>query len=154
MAAVPQQAAALFEVLATARVAPSVLLPSAHGAVAELEAQALLVARGHKVAVPVVDDDGVDLIVDYRTLVQVKTTRQVNSQGVPHVQFKRNSYQRRRDGSLRNRGGRGLPPHVDVVLVQVAGVGWYVVPRASVPSSGIVFGPGMDQWREAWDVFD
>lgn len=46
---------------------------SAFGAKAVHLAIAELLRRGHRVAVPVVDDDGVDLVVDYRVTVQVKS---------------------------------------------------------------------------------
>ena len=45
---------------------------SAHGKIAEHLAIVELTRRGHRIALPVTDDDGVDLIVDYRTTVQVK----------------------------------------------------------------------------------
>jgi hypothetical protein len=45
------------------------------GAMSEHLAIVALLRRGHNVAVPVVDDDGVDLVVDYRTTVQVKSSR-------------------------------------------------------------------------------
>jgi hypothetical protein len=156
MAAVRSDVRPLFEAIGAAGVAATVgrLHASATGAVAELVAQGILIDRGHKVAVPVVDDDGVDLIVDYRTLVQVKTTGMVNGSGVPYIHFKRNSYRRRQDGTRVARGGEGIPAHVDVLLILVRDIGWYVVPRESAPASGVVFGPGMDQWREAWSVFD
>lgn len=46
-----------------------------HLAIAEL------LKRGHKVAVPVVDDDGVDLVVDYHVKVQVKSANTSVSTG-------------------------------------------------------------------------
>lgn len=152
--------AALFEVAGVSRECQEGAAGPGSSALAtavELEAVALLLRRGHKVAVPVVDDDGVDLVVNYRTTVQVKVTRQRNGSGTPHLQLKRNSYDRRRvrvDGSVARPRGRGLAAHVDVLLVLVAGVGWYVLPRSVVNPSGVVFTAALDQWFEAWSVFD
>jgi hypothetical protein len=50
-------------------------LSSSHkGALSEFAAIVELMRRGHKIAVPLVDDDGVDLIVDYHVKVQVKSS--------------------------------------------------------------------------------
>lgn len=54
------------------------LLTSAAGRACELLVAARLLELGHKVAVPIVDDDGIDLIVNYRTTVQVKSSRLVD----------------------------------------------------------------------------
>lgn len=48
------------------------------GAVSEHLVIAKLLALGHRVAIPVVDDDGVDLVVDYRRTVQVKSSMAAN----------------------------------------------------------------------------
>lgn len=44
------------------------------GVVAELVVASRLLAAGHHVAVPLVDDDGVDLVVNYRFRVQIKSS--------------------------------------------------------------------------------
>ena len=62
--------------LAPQEVVPSTtgLSSGAIGAVSEHLVVARLLDLGRRVAIPVVDDDGVDLVVDYRTTVQVKSS--------------------------------------------------------------------------------
>jgi len=45
------------------------------GAISELQVACRLLELGHKLAKPLFDDDGVDLIANYRTTVQVKGSR-------------------------------------------------------------------------------
>lgn len=140
----------LFE-LAPVELQPAVGGTAAVGAAAEFEAISLLLRRGHKVAVPVVDDDGVDLIVDYRVTVQVKSTAMRSSRGLPILGAARHVRRHRGEAST----WRVIGSHVDVVLVSVRDVGWYVIPRDVIGARrNVSLGPSMDPWREAWDVFD
>lgn len=142
----------LFEVAAAAVDERDGVFTAAKGTATELEVIARLLRLGHKVATPVVDDDGVDLIVDYRTLVQVKYT------GLKHPKTGAGIFcpirtVRAREGDARRRVS--IAAHVDVVVVEVAAVGFFVVPRDVIGDRrNVYFGPGMEQWREAWSVFD
>jgi hypothetical protein len=112
-----------------------------------------LLLLGHRVALPVLDDDGVDLIANHRTTVQVKSAGQVKHGGYLFV------------------GGHGLPllrSHVDVVILHGReGDHWWVVPTAVLRNAGVgktvrVPVPGLDErrtqrfaeWLDAWSVFD
>lgn len=98
---------------------------AAMGVAAEMMLVAALLERGHKVALPVVDDDGVDLIVDYRKLVQVKTSasRDVNDLLVVEL----------RGGASKT---TGLRTGLDVVAVFDREYGsWYFVPAAEVTTN-------------------
>lgn len=147
------EAVPLFEVVdAVAPVDVSGIGSSADGAVAEHEAIARLLSLGHKVAVPVVDDDGVDLIVNYRVPVQVKWTSQNDPAGFPRMQLGR--WVRAHPGAPKRFRG-AIAPHVLVVLVRVARVGWYVVPADRLRGlRNVSFGRCRDEWREAWDLFE
>ena len=123
------------------------------GAIGEARLVAELLWRGHKVARPVSDDDGVDLVVNYRTTVQVKTCarpRKVHGKSqFPHYHFNL------------SRPDRWLASHIDVIALHAVDAGyWWLLPRhvigtqkgIQVPvAAGKSFAA---QWREAWDVFD
>lgn len=93
-------------------------IPEAHeaaryqslGVAAEHAAIARLLDLGHKVAVPVTDDDGVDLIVNYRWTVQVKSAAKRNVAGslVVNLQTTRSAERRQRPHGVRD--------HVDIFL--------------------------------------
>jgi hypothetical protein len=124
---------------------------AAVGAAAEHEAISVLLRRGLKVAVPVVDDDGVDLVVGYRVAVQVKYTAQTTRDGCPLLCVAR--WVRRH--ASEQPVWKPFPAHVDVLMVLVEGVGWYVIPRERVGDRrNMTLGRSMDEWREAWSVFD
>jgi hypothetical protein len=59
---------------------------SAHGKAVEMKLAAMLLERGHEVAIPL-NDSGVDLVVDYQLRVQVKSCgvklRDVNGSSYP-----------------------------------------------------------------------
>jgi hypothetical protein len=115
------------------------------GCVAELLATAELLQRGHKVAVPVVDDDGIDLVVDYRWRVQVKS-----------------STQRTRDNCIRftlsSRGrtnATALYSKVDIwLLFSWSDRAFYVVPADEIRGrTNVDMTRKYLAWFEAWHVF-
>lgn len=101
---------------------PGVVGWQAIGTSAQMLATSKLLELGYKVAIPVTDDDGVDLIVNYCVKVQVKSCASRRENGVLQV-------------ALRNRRkGRGtehvLGTHVDVVAVYARDTGnWWIIPR-------------------------
>lgn len=129
------------------------------GALSELRAAELLIERGHRVAKPIVDDFGVDLIVDYDRkpiTVQVKATRtnatarRVNSS--PIWQFRPLT----------------VAPTAAIVMFHVRPIdAWWIV-----PAEEIVLGKSIrmierrlratrsdaahdfDPWRDRWDLFN
>jgi hypothetical protein len=152
--AVPAQ---LFEVSVEAVEPESHGIPrwgtSAKGTASEYGAIAKLLRLGHKVAVPVVDDDGVDLIVNYRTLVQVKSTtsRHVVT-GYPVLSPGRWVRDTRSDRAPKF---RSIAEHVDIVVIEATDVGWWVMPRDVIGGKrNFSLGPRADQWRDAWSLFD
>lgn len=142
---------ALFEVAAVAGGVDAGVTTSASGMATQMEVVAELLRRGHKVAVPVVDDDGVDLVVNYCVKVQVKFTSVTNPNGIPILSARRMTRRRPGEGVT----WRAIADHVDVVVVLAAGVGFFVFPWSVVTAKrNVALGPGMDQWRGAWSVFD
>ncbi len=137
--------------------------PSTLGAIAEQEAILQLVKRGYPVAVPVVDDEGVDLIVNYRITVQVKSTNRTEKGGRYRVGL----------WSGRNDGKRvsGLRDHVDCLVVRApVEDAWLVIPRAALeatnayrvdalsfhvhPNTSGTPAGALASYRDRWDVFD
>lgn len=136
----------------------------ATGAVAEMRLVAELLERGHKVAIPVVDDDGVDLIVNYSLTVQVKSTvctkadKQRPNSKTLLLDLARAG--RKHTDPAARRPRNMLADHIDVLAVFGRDTGtWWFVPRAAIgtrkrltfsddPKS--VFGA----WRDAWEVFE
>lgn len=131
---------------------------AAIGVAAENLAISVLLRRGHKVAVPVVDDDGVDLIVDYRLRVQVKSSsRRVVTTNPPY------SYAAYMFSGLNKSLGK-----VEFFLFH--GVGddgtdrWWVVPAAALagcgPSVNIYEGSvrgtsaRLMAYENAWELLD
>jgi len=117
------------------------------GALGETKAVAELLQRGYKVARPVVDDDGVDLIVSYRITVQVKTARRWTSRG-----WNFQCFQRARRAAL--------PSHIDILLCHALDVGaWWMIPAPVArdrdqETLAIRTGSPLDVWRGRWDLFD
>jgi hypothetical protein len=112
-------------------VGESRLSSSMLGGMAELEAVLALARRGHKVARPVVDDDGIDLIVDYRICVQVKSSSGGQEGAVYSFSF----------GSGRDRRayarGQRADIRADFVLCFASDIAvWWVVPRAWLYEAG------------------
>jgi hypothetical protein len=141
-------------------------LPVSHqvmGKVAELRAEERLWLRGHKVAHPGTDDDGVDLVVDYRIAVQVKATSSTPRAGVWNVSLNSmRASERSVKGTLRD--------HVDVLLVHAYPIdAWWCIPRSAlaavrayqvsglslheVPSPGRGNASLLASYRDRWDIF-
>ncbi len=133
---------------------------TAYGAVAEHLAIAKLLRRGHKVAIPVTDDDGVDLVVDYSIRVQVKNAhrRKFSPNGVTYDKFAWSckSAWSRADVFLLH----GLEPNGDsrwfvVPSDVIAGHGrtllFYEAKVAAYPDS---MNARIASLEGAWDVFD
>jgi len=112
---------------------------SAAGQAAELLLAARLLQRGHRVAVPIVDDDGVDLVVDYRLSVQVKLAE-------------RNGHGWR--VKLRHHGQQIIRPHVNVLAAYVPEIDtWWHIPIKGMTNTSAI-GLIESSWREAWDVYE
>ncbi len=136
---------------------------STQGQVSEILCAAKLLELGHRVAVPIVDDDGVDLVVNYRTTVQVK------SSGL-HDLFSGKSQEGRYYFFVF--GGLAEAWHADVLIlrgVTAARDFWWVLPRDVVPRgrgkrSYSVAPPGFARragfstlvapFLDKWEVFD
>lgn len=100
---------------------------SAVGLLGEQLAIVELMRRGHKVAVPIVDDDGVDLVVNYRLRVQVK------SSGLQRVEPKRGYVYYQYAWSQLNRS-RGKCDFFLLHALAVDGADrWWVVPAGAMP---------------------
>jgi hypothetical protein len=106
------------------------------GVLSEHAAISKLLAVGWHVAVPVVDDDGVDLVVNYRHKVQVRGTRATTPNAVNCWVFsysKRYGY--RHDGSRRPRPTQMA---ADFLLCHAAPIdAWWVVPREWLHEAGL-----------------
>jgi len=114
---------------------------------------AILLRRGHKVAVPVVDDDGVDLIVDYAWTVQVKSRQRMPPGRTPHLTLAQTGTRRNLAGVARTRRS-AVRPHVDVFAIWVESAGWWVIPREAMSEWSITLGPQFDCYRDGWDLFE
>lgn len=147
------EASPLFEMVAAS--APASLpdrAAAAFGASVEHEVISILLRQGHKVAVPVVDDDGVDLIVDYRTTVQVKGKRDDGRRDYPRFTMVQTNVRRNMAGESRPRRS-AVRSHVDVFVFFVEGAGWWIVPRDQLTPWSVTLGPEYARWRGAWHVF-
>lgn len=118
-------------------VAPEPLSYSVLGRIAELKAEVRLLELGHKVARPGLDDDGVDLVVDHRLAVQVKSTgglKGFDGSSARRWEFEfrtaRKDGRRAASNGARSRGRS----HVDFLLLygRDADV-WWVVPTVEIP---------------------
>lgn len=106
--------------------------PSALGGAAQFRAASELLERGHRVAVPIVDDDGVDLVVDYHWRVQVKSANRVLKGTVSSFAFQlhHSGGARRRAGDERVRGRRHPMFAADFFVCYARPIGaWWIVPR-------------------------
>ena len=130
---------------------------SAVGQIAEYRAVAELLARGHRVARPVVDDDGVDLIVDYGTTVQVKSTSgwdAAKGRFRFHTRSGSGIRQQYRAGAVKV----GVPANVDVLLCHSLAEGlWWVMPAEALErrsNANVVPGNRLDHYRDNWRLFE
>lgn len=128
---------------------------SAYGALAEHLAITELLRRGHKVAVPVVDDDGVDLVVNYSVRVQVKNAHRRPAEVQPGYVYDKFSWASKRGWVAADvfllHGQDGIKSR------------WWVVPASELLGHGnslvlYVSGAGKRQARvaayeDAWSVF-
>lgn len=129
------------------------------GRASEFEVIARLLRSGHKVAVPVVDDDGVDLVVNYRTTVQVKMSGVFQvAQGPNPEKYQYNIFK-----------SPSKTWNADVFIFH--GVGplgdtWWVIPAGVLADYGHSSSqslrpptvanptPRWHEWIDAWHVFD
>jgi PD-(D/E)XK endonuclease len=124
---------------------------SALGHAAEQVLIARLIQMGHRVAVPVVDDDGVDMIVNYDLKIQVKSSGSRSPAGMLLVCLNGRRF--------RERGDRGfLRPHVDIVAVHARDTqAWWFLPRNGIIGArqNIALSEygRHSTWHEAWEVF-
>ena len=123
---------------------------TALGKVAELQLASELIQRGHKIAVPICDDHGVDLVVDYLLRVQVK------SSSLHPMAVKGYSYQAFMWTKIR-------PLEVDVFALNGEGR-WFFVPSrffGDVTKTTVTYYEGMTRgktkgiggYENAWEVF-
>lgn len=130
------------------------------GAVSEQLAVVRLLELGHKVARPVVDDDGVDLVVNYRVTVQVKSSR------LAEIRARKHLY---RFHVFTNSTKRW---YADVYLFHGTGDSgrerglWWVVPGEALRAAGAKTSVSVDPdkatgwsgrlapYLEAWDLFE
>lgn len=144
------------------------------GAISEHAAITRLLSFGHKVAVPVVDDDGVDLIVNYRHTVNVKSARRPHRQSAGYSNtyvFNLTTWEYRRE-AIRNVEGRArqikrrsFETVRFLICHGVADDAWWIVPVAQLPSSRLlslsmapVHAPKSGElslkYRDAWHLFN
>lgn len=137
----------------------------AAGCAAEHRAIAELLERGHQVAKPVVDNDGVDLVVDYRIKVQIKSSTYLRPPPPPgervprralvgcegYVLFNLGRPRNSHTGDQKNR-------HADVFLLydgRFSERQFYVVPATEISGAAknLQLSPKYQMFREAWHVF-
>lgn len=135
----------------------------AAGVAAEHLAIAELLLRGHAVAKPVVDEDGVDLVVDYRYRVQVKSSTHavIGSKYVAKTPRTGSQTTYLTCHTSRGRRGHGAGVkryEVDFILIFDARPGYrnfYVVPGSAVtPAGTTALTPKYEEYSEAWHLFD
>ena len=136
---------------------------TAYGKIAEHSAIADLLARGHSVFVPIADDEGVDLIVNYRTTVQVKNAMRGTRYAGPSGSY---GYEALAWSSHRTASRRPWT-EADVFMLHAHG-DWFIVPADALKGRGttlqVYFGSRrheretvaviLNRYRDAWWVFD
>lgn len=129
----------------------------------ELLLAAQLMLRGHHVSMPL-QDDGVDLVVDYRTLVQVKSSATRTRPGMLYVQFDGRRFRERKTGSRKGR----IRADIDIVACYARDTErWWFIPKAALEDAGSDAGVPLYEGRfptraaapfcrylAAWDIFD
>ena len=102
------------------------------GALSEMAAIQHLLEMGYKVAVPVVDDDGVDFVVNYHHTAQVKSSRRQQSTSWMFNYSTGATY--RADGS---RLYRRRPTHAAFFICHAVPIdAWWVIPRERLAEAG------------------
>src|SRR6185295_10168313 len=132
---------------------------STKGAASEMLAAGKLLLAGHRVAVPIADEDRVDLVVDYAITVQVKSA--TKRTGI-NYNFAVNA--RKRNFNSPNTRPRRSKPFADIFLFHAQPIdSWWVIPSAELMrlgrwQSGTITLPSFHQdiecWREQWNLFD
>lgn len=103
------------------------------GALSERAAIDVMLRLGFKVAVPIVDDDGVDLVVNYRHTVNVKSSRRRGKPGHTWV-FNSGRVVYRADGSRRY---STRPPTAGFIICHAVPIdAWWIVPRERLEAAG------------------
>lgn len=131
---------------------------SGFGKAAEYLAVAKLLSLGHRVAIPVVDDDGVDLVVNYRTTVQVKSSGRRVMETMPGYSYRAFTW---------TKLGKKGTARADVYLLHGEDDGshrWWCVPADVMRSCGgtlcLYEGSNrglsgeLHRYADAWGVFD
>lgn len=106
---------------------------SAVGAISEHLAIAKLLESGHRVAIPVVDDDGVDMVVNYGVTVQIKAKSRPVANSVYAFSLDRSRY--RADGSRRP-NDRKLTTAEVLICHGVEHGAWWVIPVEWLRATG------------------
>jgi len=121
------------------------------GKMAEMLLVVELLKRGHKIALPLVDDDGVDVVVNYRKAVQVKSV----GRPLPGQAFHFLTLRKMNVGNGERRK-MALAEHVDVLAVYAHDAcAWWHIPAAEITGrKNLTLGPKQAQWRDAWHVYD
>ncbi len=136
------------------------------GKAVEMEVVARLIAAGHQVAIPVVDNEGVDLIVNYTIKVQVKSGERRNAFGQLQINTEGRRHAERTPNSR-----KGISPIVDVLVVKARDSGaWWIIPCSALDDTGgrtccklsLSDVPptrknrrgSLANWRDAWWVFE
>jgi hypothetical protein len=130
---------------------------SRRGKLAEQLAIVELLERGHSVALPVVDDDGVDLVVNYRLRVQVKSCQEKAWESVPGYPYRGFSWsvkpgrKNKADvflfyGRLES-GGRWFVVPVSILRDVASVVNLYVGSRRGLSAV-------LPQYENRWELFD
>lgn len=122
------------------------------GTISEMRLIAELLSRGFKVAKPIVDD-GVDLIVNYKICLQVKSlSKPGNSKSYA---FKiRNAWNT-------SKGSIDFAPEVDILVLHAIDInGWWLIPLEEVEEAKtICITPEYtknvyNKWRDAWFLLE
>jgi hypothetical protein len=98
----------------------------------ELLLAAKLMLRGHHISIPL-QDDGIDLVVDYRLLVQVKSSASRDGNGKLRIGFEGRRWSER-EGRLSTTSRKGqLRDDVDVLACYARdSEAWWFIPRSEI----------------------
>jgi hypothetical protein len=98
-----------------------------------------------------VDDDCVDMVVDYRRTVQVKTIA-IPWRGRHLLDLWRNNHRN-------HKGRRRLPTHVEILAAYVVEIDcWWHIPTVELRTPRVYLADAPRSrafvWRDAWQVYD